>query len=245
MDETHRSIGTAAPAFLILALLAWLYMLWSIWLWIGKAPIPGRETDRMMAQLQSGIAALVVWLCLAAVLLIVSSRGAVPVAVGAIAWLAHPLSFAGAAVAIAILYDPALRWPVAIPVITPLLISAYAAYALFPAMHRFPLGQTGYALWAVTTLLSLAIIPAAVRFAQVHLDDGSIEATPGPQLDAWMAKQRERERQSGLEELSHFDDETKLYEPAHLIRPDSPVCGTCPTGSRTLSCCFSRSNPTF
>jgi hypothetical protein len=66
-------------------------------------------------------------------------------------------------------------------------------------------------------------VPEAIQLLHSAGDDGSIDATPGPKLDAWMAKQREKRRTQELEELSKFDDETKLYEVEPLIRGDSPV----------------------
>jgi hypothetical protein len=221
--ESSKSIGTAVPVFLVLTLVAWLYMLRTISLWIGRAPVPGRESDRMMAQLFSGILALLVWIFLAALLLIVSSKQAEPPQIGAIAWLAHPISLAGAIAAIVILYNPATRWPVVIPAIAPLLIGGYILYALFPSVQKIPVANVGYVVWAMTTALSISVAPSTIHFARNALDDGSIDATPGPKLDAWMAKQREDRRQRGLEELRKSDDETKLYELEHLIRPDSPV----------------------
>lgn len=222
-SESSKSIGTAAPVFLVLTLVVWLYMLRTISLWIGKAPVPGRESDRMMAHLYSGILALLVWIFLAALLLIISSKQAEPPQIGAIAWLAHPISLAGAIAAIVILYNPATRWPVLIPVIAPMLIGGYILYALFPSIQKIPVANIGYVVWAMTTALTISIAPSTIRFARNALDDGSIEATPGPKLDAWMAKQREERRQRGLEELRKSDDETRLYELEHLIRPDSPV----------------------
>jgi hypothetical protein len=38
-------------------------------------------------------------------------------------------------------------------------------------------------MWGVTLALSLCIAPAAVVFARTHLDDGLIDATPGPKPD--------------------------------------------------------------
>jgi hypothetical protein len=216
------SIGTAAPVFLVLSLICWVAMLGTMASWIGKTPVPGRETDRVMSQAYSGGFAVLLWILLGALLLIASSKHVVPPWLGATAWIFHPLSGAAVVAAIVVLYAPERRWPIAIPAVLPVLIVAYVLYAFFPAI-AIPVANVGIAVWAVAIVLSVSIIPETVRFARIHLDDGSIDATPGPKLDAWMAKQREKRRADGLEELRKSDDETKLYELEHLIRPDSPV----------------------
>ncbi len=215
-------MGTAAPVFLALSLICWVLMLGTIATWIGKAPVPGRETDRMMSQAYSGGWAVLLWIFLGALLLIASSKQVVPPWLGAAAWIFHPLSGAAVLAAIVVLYTPERRWPVAIPAVMPVIVVAYLLYAFFPGV-AIPIERVGVGAWAVVIALSISIIPETVRFAQIHLDDGSIDATPGPKLDAWMAKQREKRRADGLEELRKSDDETKLYELEHLIRPDSPV----------------------
>ena len=78
-------------------------------------------------------------------------------------------------------------------------------------------------MWAAVLALSLSIVLPASQFKADHLDSGSIDATPGPKLDKWMAEQREARRAAGLKELSNIDDETTLSELDPLVRKDSPV----------------------
>jgi hypothetical protein len=223
MADPPKSMGSALPVFLVLALVCWMFMLRSIAMWIGKAPVPGRETDRMMSQAWSGGLALLMWILLAALLLIASSKQVVPPSLGVAAWIVHPLSCVAALGAIAILYSPGRFWLMAIPAVAPVLIAGYVVYAFFPQVQIIPITNAGFALWGIVLALSLSMVPEAIRFSAAHLDDGSIDATPGPKLDRWMAQQREKRRADGLEELRKSDDETKLYELEHLIRPDSPV----------------------
>lgn len=224
LPASAKSMGASVPVFLVLTLLCWLYMLRTIALWIGRTPVPGRETDRIMMQVTTAIAALLLWIFLAALLLIASSKHVLPREIGILAWFVHPLSGAAALLAIAVMYDPQLHWPAAIPAIAPIAIGGYVLYAFFPQAQTIPLAKAGFAMCGVVLALSLAIVPEVVHFLHTAAEnDGSIDATPGPKLDAWMAKQREKRRKEELEELRKSDDETKLYELEHLVRPDSPV----------------------
>ena len=106
------------------------------------------------------------------------------------------------------------------PVAAPLLIGGYAGY-LFFATDKGSLAAWGLSMWGVTLALSLCIAPAAVVFARTHLDDGSIDATPGPKLDKWMAEQREKRRAEGLRVLSLIDGDTSINEIEYLTRGET------------------------
>ncbi len=208
---------------LVLALVCWLGMLGSMARWIGKAPVQGRETDRLMQQLPTGILALLLWILLAALLLVANSKQVLPQGIGALAWIVHPVSLAAALAALVFLYDPGHYWLAIVPAVIPLLIAGYALYAFSPLSPALSVDSAGFAAWALVGLLSVSVIPQAFRFYAAHMDDGSIDATPGPALDRWMAKQKETRRKQELEELSKFDDETKMYEVDSYLHPDSPV----------------------
>lgn len=218
-----KSMGTAAPVLLTLAVLCWLGMLGSIAKWIGKPPVIGRETDRMILQAYSGVFALLLWILLAGLLLVANSKQVMPAGVGAIAWLLHPLSGVAALIAIVVLYDPQRYWPAIIPATTPVLIAGYVLHTFSPSVQPAPIAKAGFAMWALVGALSVSIVPEAIRFRAAHRDTGSIEAKPGPEMDRWVATERERRRAEGLAELQKSDGETRLYELDHLIRSDSPV----------------------
>lgn len=219
MPSSLRSAGAAAPVLFALMLVCWAFLLRGMSLWIGLQPTPGRESDKMMLQAWSGGWAVLVWILLGGLLLVANTKGVLPSSVGLAAWLIHPLSCVAALVAIGILYDARWRWCVALPAAVPILIAAYLAWAfLAPAPPKF-----GLAMWAAVLALSLSIVLPASQFKADHLDSGSIDATPGPKLDKWMAEQREARRAAGLKELSNIDDETTLSELEHLVRKDSPV----------------------
>lgn len=219
MPTSVRSAGTAAPVLLALTLVCWALALGVTARWIGLQPVPGRETDKVILQAWTGGWILLVWILLGGLLLVANAKGLLPSSVGLAAWLIHPLSAVAALIAIAIVYDARWRWCIALPAAAPLLIGGYVVWAfLGPAPARF-----GLAMWGAVLGLSLSVLPPALQFKSEHLKRDSIDATPGPKLDKWMAEQREKRRADGLEELSKIDDETTLSELEHLIRKDSPV----------------------
>ncbi|HXA52971.1 MAG TPA: hypothetical protein VNV86_21790 [Candidatus Acidoferrum sp.] len=222
MTVPFKSIGSAAPVLFALAAVCWLALLRTTFLWIAKTPEAGRETGKMMQQAASGAAALLVWVFLGGLLLVANAKGLMPMRVGAASWIVHPLSCAAALAALAVAYDAQWRWALGMPVAAPLLIGGYAGY-LFLADDRSSSAAWGLGMWGVMLALSLCIAPAAVVFARAHLDDGSIDATPGPRLDKWMGEQREKRRAEGLRVLSLIDGDTSINEIEYLTRGDSPV----------------------
>jgi hypothetical protein len=222
MTGPAKSIGLATPLLFALALVCWFAMLRSITWWIATTPEPGRETGKMIQQAISGAAALLVWVFLAGVLFVANAKGLMPMPVGAASWIVHPISCIAALAAIAVAYDARWRWAVAIPIAAPLLIGGYAGY-LFFAGGKGSVAAWGLSMWGATLVLSLCIVRPAVIFARTHLDDGSIDATPGPKLDQWMAEQREKRRAEGLRVLSLIDADTTISEIEYLTRGDSPV----------------------
>jgi hypothetical protein len=214
-------MGMAGQVLLVLAFLCWAGMLISIFGWIGRVPTPGRETGRVVQQAYSGGAAVLLWIFLAALVLVGSSKQVVPSFVGALAWIALPLSGAGVLAAIGVLYEPQRHWPVLLPALSPLLIAGYVAYAFFPLQTVSPTAA-GLAVWGIVSALSLSIAPTAAAVMAAH-GGQSVSAEPGPELDRFMAKEAERARAQGLDELRQMDDETKLYEVEKWMRPNSPV----------------------
>jgi hypothetical protein len=205
-----RSMGMAGQLLLALAFLCWAGMLISIFGWIGRVPTPGRETSRLLQQAWSGGAAVLLWIFLAALVLVGSSKQVVPSMVGAVAWIALPLSGAGVLAAIGVLYEPQRHWPVLLPVLSPLLIAGYVVWALFPSKTISPT-TAGLAVWGVVCALSLCVAPTVAAVLEAHRG-GSVRAEPGPELDRFEARERDRARSQALDELRQMDDETKLYE---------------------------------
>jgi len=221
MAVSWKSFGTAAPVLLVLALGCWLYMLWSMAAWIGKTPAPGRGEDKVMLQVFSAALAVGVWLLVGGLLVVAATRADMPAAVGIACWVLHPLSGLLALVGIAVAYDVEWRWAVAIPAVAPLLIAGYAVWLL---AGRGPGATLGWGMWAAVMALGLAVIPAAIGFQRVHMPHSdAVEDKPGPELDAFQARELERRRQRGLEQLRQVDEDTQLVELESLVRDDSPV----------------------
>jgi len=222
LPDARKSMGVSGQALLALAFLCWIALLGSIASWIGKAPSPGREADRVVQQTYSAGAAVLLWIFLAALLLVGSSKHVIPETVGAIAWIVIPLSALAALAAIAVLYDSHRHWPLFLPAVVPLLIACYVVYAFFPSVQTISTSTVGLALWGAVAVLSASIVPTTTAFLEAHRSD-SVRAEPGPELDRFNAEQRDRARADGLAELSKMDEETQLYEVVRWMRPNSPV----------------------
>src|SRR5215467_6770275 len=121
---TPKPIGTALPVFLVLALLAWLWMLRSFTSWVGKGYAGTGDSDKIAAEAWSAGGVVVVWIALGALLLIAGSKGALPGPMSAALWAAYVVSLGGSILAVFLLNKPELRWPLAGPVGAPLLIAA-------------------------------------------------------------------------------------------------------------------------
>jgi hypothetical protein len=216
---TPKPIGIALPVFLVLTFVTWLWMLRSFTFWVGKGYAGAGDSNKIAAQAWSAGGVLVVWIALGALLLIAGSRGALPGPIGVAMWVAHLVSLGGSILAVFLLNKPELRWPLAGPIGAPLLIAGYVLWVSI-APRATP-GIPDWSLCAAILILSLPAVPPALQM--IGEGDGSIDATPGPKLDAWMAKQREERRVRELDELSKIDEDTTLSELEGHIRPDSPV----------------------
>lgn len=222
LSDPAKTMGASVPTFLVLLAVCWLCMLGTMATWLGRTPVPGRATDRMISQAYSGGFALLAWIFLAALLLIASSKGVMPVDAGVLAWFVHPVSCAAALAAIAALNNPQRYWLAAIPALMPLLIAGYVLYAFHPSVQTIPVTNAAFAMWAVVVVLSLTVAPAAIALLQAS-GSGSIEDKPGPEMDRFKERQRQQYRDEVLDKLRQSDDETKLYEVINLIQPDNPA----------------------
>lgn len=223
MIPIPKTMGNSEPVFLVLLVVNWLLMLGTMTTWIGRAPVTGRETDRMISQAYSGGFALLVWIFLAALLLIACSKEVMPPEAGLVAWFAHPISCVAALAAIAVSFKPERYWPAVIPTLLPVLIAGYVLYAFIPSVQTIPVLRAGFGMWAIVMALSITVVPPTFALLFPPGSRGSIEAKPGPELDRFHDRQREQYRAEVLEKLRQMDDETRLYELSNMVRADNPA----------------------
>ena len=124
-----------------------------------------RSSDPAGNGLAQGFAAIltvVLWIVLAIVLLIARSHGAIPGWATASLIVLVPLSAIGMCMAIAFWGDRG-GWLIAIPVVTPLLLAFYAAWARLPALQGLLSGDIASA--AIVAVLALAIALPFVSLA--------------------------------------------------------------------------------
>jgi hypothetical protein len=220
--DSLQSMGAAGRGLLTLALLCWAAMMASILTWFAREPAPGKEIHRVVLQSCSGGGAVILWILLAGLFVVGSTKQAVPGGVGALAWVMLPCCCVAAVLAIFLLYDPPRHWPLTVAAIAPLLTAGYLVYAFFPGTHRVSVSAAGLAMWGLVAALSAPVVFAFGPFLRAH-GDGHISAEPGPERDRFYANERERYRAQALHELEQMDDETKLYELEVWLRPTSPV----------------------
>ena len=217
-----KTMGASVPVFLELIALCWLGMMGTMATWIAKAPVPGRDSDRLISQTYTGGFAVLLWILLAGLLLIANSKEVLPPEVGLLTWFALPLACAGSLASIQLLFYPGKYWPAAIPALLPLVVAGYVLYGFFPSLRTVTMTSAGYAMWAAVLVLSFPVVPGVMELIQKS-GSGSVEDKPGPELDRFKAEQRQRYRDDVLDKLRHSDDETKLYELSNLIQPDNPA----------------------
>jgi hypothetical protein len=223
MASALRAMGSGVPALLALVLGCWMFLLRSISIWIGKTPVVGQETGKIMQQVYSGAVAVGIWILLGGLLLLANVKGVLPGRIGLASWILLPVTCFMALLAIAVMYDPGWRWMAAIPVFMPVLIAGYALYLFFPPAHVLSPVTAGLITWGAALVLGLVSVPEAIRVADALLNDGSIEAKPGPAMDRWLAEQRAKRRVDGMAVLKRVDEETEVGDLEYLTRSDSPV----------------------
>ena len=165
---------------------------------------------RGLAQAYGAILAGMLWLVLAALLIIAAVKGRMPLwaRVGAVVlwplsciavWMAADAHAAG---------DRSAIW---VPVLLPPLIALYALWARLPALHvTFRAGLTSIVLGGAIAFLSLAPLVAAHR-----------AALPDPARDARLAElaKAEEERMTKERQAAHDREEGQFAS----LGPDSPL----------------------
>jgi len=104
---------------------------------------------------------LLLWVTLALLLIASAVMGQMPRWAGFLSLLLIPLSGVATVAAIDLCSRHA-RWAIVFPILLPLLIAFYAAWARFAKLHAaFPAKDISFVVWALIAVLSVAALLAA------------------------------------------------------------------------------------
>jgi hypothetical protein len=140
-------------AVLLLAIVGFLYlaMMYNIAVPGGIGP-----EDSLGQAILCLFLTVLLWLALAILLLVGGVMGEMPGRAAIVAAVLTPVSGVAAVTAID-LYSRHGKWAIMVPALLPPLITLYAMWARFPALHAvFPARTTSLAIWGTILLLSLA-----------------------------------------------------------------------------------------
>jgi len=153
---------------------------------------------------------IALWIFLSALLVVAGIKGEMPPWISLAAFILVPAAAAAALGAVNLLTDSFYKskWPVLIPALLPLLIIAFALWALFPTLHAgIPPAATSPFIWGAVLVLSLAPWPA-VAYRKAHGEADRAQAVAEDRANE--PKRIEAERQQNL----------ALFK---QLTPDSPL----------------------
>jgi hypothetical protein len=177
---------------------------------------------------------IVLWILLAALLVIASLRGAMPRWAPLAAVVLLPASGAAALAAAQLLADPfyTARWPIIIPALAPLAIIAYALWVYLPSIHKaVPATAASWAVWSMVMLLSLAPWPA-VAYRKRHGETDRARAEAARKADE--PRRIEEERQRNLEAFHQLTSESELEQWLEFRAPGNELREQALEGIRRL-----------
>ncbi len=207
-------------------MLAALVCLIAVPLWLGVIAnlLTLNDSDaagNALSQAFGAIGLIIVWILLAVLLVVAAVKGSMPGWVKPVAVVLLPASGAAALAVLDLLgHREPVKWMIVVPVVVPLLVFTFSAWALLPGFHSAFSGKVaGGVAWSVILLLSIvpwlrvAQMPeirkqrAAARQAMADSLDALTPATP---VAEWLkftqsgidADLRERALQ-GVRGLSH------------------------------------------
>ncbi|MGH7712617.1 MAG: hypothetical protein ACREOG_15100 [Gemmatimonadaceae bacterium] len=157
---TFAKVG--GSVLLAIACLLWLGLVAAV-LTLNSSDPAGNALSYSFAMLMT----IALWILLAILLLLAGAKGAMPRSVALWALVLVPLSGAAAVASLVLLegrVDTLAKWPLAVPVLAPLLIMLYAAWSLYPAWRAtVPPNAANAAVWGGLLILSLVPWPAVLR----------------------------------------------------------------------------------
>lgn len=203
--------NTSVAVFVVLLALMFFF-------WIGQTVNlreinSGDAAGKGLAQAFAVLLTLALWGVLAGLLVMAGTKGQMPSWAGALAYVLLPASCAAAVAAGNLLRNDGFRKPVPammiVPVATPLIIAAYAAWAFFPALRSaIPSAAAGSA-WGL--VLALTLMPWPSVASQARAGDAQ-RAQNGIRFEAEKKAELDAARQENLAKIQALGPEAPLWK---------------------------------
>ena len=176
------------------------------------------------------LATLLLWAVLAALLVMGGLKGDMPRWAVWLAWILHPASLAATIAVLDKGSISAYSWLIAVPVVAPLVIAAYAGWAYFPAFHAaIPPVVAGSAAWGLVFVL--AVLPWVMMIQQSNESDQQ-SLTALADSDAHEGVEA---RPESLKKLQSLTPESPLWEWINYTNPRMGVRDEAFAGIRKLA----------
>ncbi|MBP6773254.1 MAG: hypothetical protein KA154_09675 [Gemmatimonadaceae bacterium] len=228
MSRTLMVVGGASAA---LSVLVWLVLVAAV-VDITRSDTAGRG----LSQGVGGLLVIALWLTLALLLIVVHRGGPQPSWARSLLLLLVPASGAAAFVALLVSVGPAgavRTWPLAIPVVAPLIMLGYAAWAVIPAAQA-ALPPTLAATIVTGVLGVLTVAPWPLYRAQ-SVDRARHSARMVAAMDSARSADAASTRASQEQRLSQLTPASPLWEWMEFLDGDSAVRAAAMRGIRTVS----------
>ncbi len=180
------------------------------------------------------LTAIAIWLLLAVLLWSAGNRHGFPPLAKWFAIFLIPLSCISAVLAITMLESRFLpRWPIVTPLVTPVVIAAFAVWIFSPQMRAWlPPEKATRVAWGAVLILTLAPLPLfAMREKLIH--ERADEARRSEAAD--LTNQEESERQQNLSAFKRLTTDSHLREWTKFTRSGNPLRAQALDGIRGLT----------
>lgn len=221
-------VGGASAA---LSVLVWLVLVAAV------VDITGSDAaGRGLSQGVGGLLVIALWLTLALLLIVVHRGGPQPSWARSLLLLLVPASGAAAFVALLVSVGPAgavRTWALAIPVIAPLVMLGYAAWAVIPTAQA--LVPPTLAATIVTSLLVLLSVAPWPLYRAHSVDRARHSARMAAAMDSARAAEAASTRASREQRLAQLTPASPLWEWMEFLDGDSAMRAAAMRGIRTVS----------
>jgi lipoprotein NlpI len=175
--------------------------------------LPGLESiDKGLAAIYAFVGIVLLWLVLAALLLVGAAKGNMPLWAGAIGFVAHPMSAAAAITSLIVLSDhsDAPSWYITFVALPPPLLALYALWAHFPRLHAI-LPPTPTSATVLGILLVMSFGQLAYTFERDR--ERTVQAArESKEADALYAEEQEAKRQANLARFQRLNADSPLSD---------------------------------